>query len=79
MIKLEDFKKIDMRIGKVDKTEGDIAHIKCPEKFIVKNNIGLKENDEIVVVLGNGKLLIPVINDLPILPDKYIEPGSKIR
>ena len=79
MIKLDEFKRIDLRIGQVDKVEGNIIHIKCNAEFKIKTDLKLSEGEKILVLLNEGKLYIPLVENEIISPDKPIEEGSKIR
>lgn len=80
MINIEQFKEVDFRIGEVIKVSGDEIQINCDNKtFLINMNLDVKEKDKIVVIINKDKLVIPAVKDnVPIVPEKDIEPGSKI-
>ena len=81
IIKIEDFSKIDLRVGDVLENKGDSLKIKCSEKvFTAKLGLDIKKGEQIIVAVNGDKLVIPVINqNIPLSPEKKIDSGSKVR
>ncbi len=80
MIKIEEFWKIDFKVGEV-KEVGNNNKIKCDNKtFNVNLKLDVNKGEKIAVIIEGDKLIIPVINDsIPLIPEKDAEAGSKIR
>lgn len=79
MISMEEFKKFNLRIGKVVKTEKGIE-IECEDKkFLCSNNIPVDVNDNVVILIGDDEMRLIVAGNTPIVADEKIGSGAKIR
>lgn len=80
MIDLEEFKKIELTLGLVEKIDKDYIKITSNKKqFVTKIKLNVKEGDKIVVAFDNSNIFIPVVaGNIPLKPEKDIELGSKI-
>ncbi|MCF7910405.1 hypothetical protein K9L16_01890 [Candidatus Pacearchaeota archaeon] len=77
-IKFEDFAKLTLLIGEVKEIEPNLK-INIGDRILEHENIdNVKEGDKIVVGFIKDKLVIPLINNFPIKPEKNIQPGSKV-
>lgn len=81
MIKIEEFWKIDFKVGEVEEISKSNIKIKCDNKtFNVNLKLDVKKKDKIAIIIEGDKLIIPVVNGkTPLVPEKDIEVGSKIR
>jgi len=81
MIKIEEFWGIDFRIGEVKVVSNSNIKIKCNNKnFNVNLKLDVNKGEKIAVIIDGDKLIIPVVNgNVPLVPEKDIEVGSKIR
>lgn len=80
MIKIEEFWRIDFKIGEVKAIGKDSIQITCNKRdFIINLSLDVKKGEKIVVIIDGDKLIIPVVNGkIPLVPEKDIEVGSKI-
>jgi len=81
MIKIEEFWGIDFRVGEVKGVSNSNIKIKCNNKnFNVNLKLDVNKGEKIAVIIDGDKLIIPVVNgNVPLVPEKDIEAGSKIR
>ena len=81
MIKIEEFWKINFRIGEVKSINKENVKVSCENRdFVVGLDFDVKEGDKLAVIIYKDKLIIPVVNEkIPLIPEKDIEVGSKIR
>ncbi len=80
MISIEEFKKVDFRIGEVKLINDKIEICVSDKKFLINIKLNIEENDKIIIILHNNKIIIPVFDkNIPIIPEKDIETGSKVR
>ena len=80
MIKFDEWQKIDFRIGEIIDVNGENIKITCRNKeFFIKLKLDVKKGNKIAVIINNEKLVIPVVNgNIPLIPDKDIEVGSRV-
>ncbi|MEK6885838.1 MAG: hypothetical protein AABX17_02640 [Nanoarchaeota archaeon] len=81
MITIDEFQKIDLRVGEIRALDKGKIKINCLNKEFSGNlKLNAVKGDELIVVFNAGKLVIPVVNgDIPLIPEKKIENGSKVR
>lgn len=81
IIKIDDFIKLNLRIGQVEENNKKEIKIRClSEKFISKLKIDAMRGENIVISAIGNKLVVPVIRgDIPLIPEKKIENGAKVR
>lgn len=81
MIKIDEFNKTNLRIAKIVSIEKNKIKIKCGniEQTLIYQLKG-KIGDKIMVLIDKDKIMISIVNEnIPIIPEKDIETGSKIR
>ncbi|MEK6926034.1 MAG: hypothetical protein AABW50_02030 [Nanoarchaeota archaeon] len=78
IIKFEDWVKLDLRIGEVEKINPIV--ISCLGKgYEIELGLAVKKGDKIVVGLSGDNLVIPVVGeDVPLAPGKGAEAGMKV-
>lgn len=81
MIKIEDLEKIELRVGQiVSKTNKETIILCNGQKYQTNLKIDANKNDKIIIAINDDEIIIPLLNTVcPIIPDKDIEEGSKIR
>lgn len=81
MITIEDFAKIELKVGKIISKSNRETLIECNGKeFSTRININTNKNDKIIIAINGDEVIIPLINhSIPLVPDKDIETGSKVR
>jgi methionine--tRNA ligase beta chain len=77
---IEDFVKVDLRIGEIKEIKKGKIIVSCNNKeFSVKLDSDVKKNEKIAVIIEGDRIIIPILNkNIPLIPEKDIEPGSKI-
>ena len=79
MINYDEFKKSDLRIEEIIEVKKDEIRIKCGEKsFSFNGKLNVEKGEKIFIVINEDKLIIPHINNSPIVPEKDINAGTKI-
>lgn len=79
MINIDDFNKIDFRVGEVINIDKNKLEINVGERnYFVKLILKVKKRDKIAVIISGDKIVIPSFEQIPLIPDKDIEVGSKI-
>lgn len=81
MIKIDDFSKLNLRVGEIKNISKENVKISClAETFISKIALDVKSGNQIVISSVGGKIFIPVVKeDIPLVPEKKIDSGSKVR
>ncbi len=81
MINIDEFSKVNLRIGKIKEIKKDRITINCNNKdYEIKIKLKVKERDKILIIINNDKIIIPVLNnDIPIIPEQDIDSGSKVK
>lgn len=81
IIKIEDFSKINLRVGEVIEVTKSYTKIGCFDKvFTVKLNLNVKKGEQLIVAVNGDNLVIPVLNqNITLSPEKNIDAGSKVR
>jgi len=81
MITIEDITKINLKIGEVKNISKGHITINFENKdYIKKIKLEVKKGDKIVIAHNQENITIPLINkNIPLIPEKDIEAGSKIR
>ena len=81
MITIEDLSKLSLMIGEVRETSDNNIKILCGDKeFSTKQKLNVKKGDMILISISDNKLKIPLIKgDMPIIPEKKIDSGSKVQ
>lgn len=81
MIKIEEFWKIDFKIGEVEEISDKNIKVRCNDKtFNTGLKLDAKKGEKIAVVIDDERLIIPVVNEkIHLVPEKEIEIDSKIR
>lgn len=81
MINIDEFSKVNLRIGEVKEVKKDSIIINCNNKdYRKKIKLKVKENDKIMIILNNEEIIIPILNnEIPIIPEKDIDAGSKVK
>jgi len=85
LISFEEFKEVNLRIGKVEEVKGNtvIVDIGFAKVECKKGNAEVQANDSVVVVLkeNKGMLLAADVEGAPVLlqPDKEVPAGTKVR
>jgi len=79
IINFEDWVKLEMRVGKIKEIEKSKMVINCNGKDYSKK-IKLNANKDDLIIIGflGDNLIIPLINDSVIIPEKDIENGARI-
>jgi hypothetical protein len=76
---IEEFGKINFRVGEVVEI-GKKIKIRCLDKdYPVSSSIKFDKGDKIAIIISGDKLIIPVVNNISLVPGKDVEVGSKIR
>ncbi|MEK6926897.1 MAG: hypothetical protein AABX11_00545 [Nanoarchaeota archaeon] len=81
MITIDDLNKIEMTVGQISSIEKDKIKIKSKGlEFTTSLKMDVRVNEKIIIAINGNNLLIPMLkNNIPIIPEKDIEAGSKIR
>ena len=77
---IDDFTKLEMRVGKVENI-GKSVKIKCGDReFNTNLKLNLNKDEKIVIGILGDKLILPVVGkNIPIVPEKDIGIGARIR
>ena len=80
IISIEEFQKIELKIGIIQEVSNNIK-INCNNKeYITGIKLDVKKGEKIVIGFLQKKLIIPVLEgNNPIVPEKDIENGARIR
>ena len=80
MMTIEEFSKINFRVGKVKSVDKNRILIICENKeFSASPGLDVKKGEKIAVIMEGDKIIVPVLNKkIPLAPEKDIELGSRI-
>ena len=80
IVKFDEWSKIDFRVGEVKDISKNYVKIIINHKtFNTQLNLNVQKGDKIAVIINQDNLIIPLIGNSIIIPEKDIEIGSKIR
>ncbi|MBU0959351.1 MAG: hypothetical protein KKB31_05390 [Nanoarchaeota archaeon] len=79
IVEFKNWAKLELRIGQIKNIDDKIT-INCGEKdFQINLGLDVNKGDKIVVGIGRGGLVIPVVNDaVPLTPEKDIDVGCRV-
>ena len=79
IIKFEDWKKLELKVGEVKKIMDTIT-IKLEDKsYEVNLGLDVKIGDKIVVGVSGDNLIIPCVNGrIPLIPEKDVKVGWRV-
>jgi tRNA-binding EMAP/Myf-like protein len=79
-VTIDDFSKIEFRIGEVKSIDKKGIKIICDDKdFLINIDLDVKKKDKLAIIIAGEKLIVPVIDShLPLSPEKDIELGSRV-
>jgi len=77
---IEDFIKIDFRIGEIEEVSKSEFKIRCNDRiFNTKTKLNVKKGEKLAVIIDGDKIVVPVVNgNIPLIPEKSVPNGSKI-
>ncbi len=81
MINIDEFAKVEMRVGEVVDSGKKEIMITCNGKSSsFSTDLRLKKGDKVVVIANSDSLyLLCTEKNIPIIPEKDIKEGSKVK
>lgn len=78
-ISINDFNKVDLRVGEVKKINGKNILVSCRDKNASLKNLNVVVGDKIIVGVLEEGLVVPIVNgEIPLVADGNLEVGSKV-
>ncbi len=79
MITFDEFKKVELRIGEILKIDKNKIEVKCGDKiYNFKGKLEAKKGEKLVIIIDDGKIIIPCVDNSPIAPEREIKEGMRI-
>ncbi|MGD9275822.1 MAG: hypothetical protein PVJ67_01470 [Candidatus Pacearchaeota archaeon] len=78
-INFEDWMKVDLIVGEVVEIDEENIKVDVGEKVLeLKQKINVKKGKKIIVGIKENNLVVPLVNDSVISPEKDVKVGMKV-